>query len=206
MAEAGSEPQCACLPSLFSSLGLSFPFCPMEGPQLTEGLGPELHGGGATTLPDQGVVKRRDVHPTIPLGQLLCLQTGLVPDLKRSEVLRSPRNRTSLETGAEPEVSYMAPGSDGLRKTPRARPELGWARQPPGSKAEASSRVSRCHVLSAIPTGRPAVSGEGELQGQLSSFSASSQPTGEKPPQIRAPSSNLAPTDGVHENQRSPRG
>lgn len=206
MAEAGSEPQCACLLSLYSSLGLSFPFCPMEGPQLKEGLGPELHGGGATNLPDQGVVKRRDVHPTIPLGQLLRLQTGLIPDLKRSEGLRSPRNWTAVEAGAEPEVSCLAPGSDGLGRTPRVRPELGWARQPPQSKSEASSRVSRCHVLSAIPTGWPAVVGEGELQGQLSSFSASNQPIGEKPPEIRAPNSNLAPTDGVHENQRLPSG
>lgn len=63
----------------------------MEGPQLNKGLGSELHGGGATTLPDQGVVKWRDVHPTIPRGQLLRLQTGLVPDLKRNQGPQEPQ-------------------------------------------------------------------------------------------------------------------
>lgn len=89
--EVGSEPQHAWLPSLFSSLGLSIPFCPMEGSQLNEGLGSELHGGGAITLPDQTVVKWMDIHPTIPLGQLLCLQTGLVPNLKRNRGSQEPQ-------------------------------------------------------------------------------------------------------------------
>ena len=107
--ETGPEPQCAWLPSIFSFLGLSFPFCTLGGHQRNEGLGSKLYEGGTATLPDQGVVKRRDVHPTIPLGQLLCLQAGLVPDLKTNRGSQKAQASDHSEAGAEPEVSWMAP-------------------------------------------------------------------------------------------------
>lgn len=42
-------------------------------------------GEGAPALPYQGVVKWGDIHPAIILGQLLCSQIGLIPDLKRNQ-------------------------------------------------------------------------------------------------------------------------
>lgn len=60
------------------------PFCPVRGPRLSEGLSAlSSMGKGAPASPYQGVVEWGDVHPAVPLGQLLCPQIGFIPDLKR---------------------------------------------------------------------------------------------------------------------------
>lgn len=97
-------------------------------------------GRGAPALPYQGVVERRNIHPTVPLGQLLCPQIGIIPDLKKNRSPQRPGNQAAMEAGAEPEVSWV-------------RAELARVPQPPRTRVEASREMNRSHVLPTVPRG-----------------------------------------------------